>query len=263
MKKKESSVIPEYVVREQERKPFEQSFYGSLNACKEAYAGLMAMRDLEGTIPSELKDIKAESVNYFVDERIREIGGAKMLTHESKEKAKAEWEYVRDKAIGYIDIINKFLTSYPGATTEIIGGIVICTNDKDFIVENCKIKTPKEAFEHYDLICAAEDAFKKLQEYERNNNFPTGDLFCFEMDLRMKDDPTLLVLNWIHQSERKKELDKRAYLREAMRQQERTTAAKHAAWLEERAREYNEAHPNDYTLGGSRENIEEGNVTLE
>lgn len=239
--------IPAYVVREQERKPFEEKFVGALNLCKDSYQKLSSMRDLEN-VPTDLAEIKPEVVNAFIDERIAEVSDAKMLTFDAREKAKQDWEAIRAKALGYIAPIQKFLADYPDVLLTVVNGKVLCGNAATLIVERCKIETPKQVYEHVELIQKVKDVVEALQNFEKANDYPTGDMFNVEMDLKMLADPKTLIENWIWQFERRAEIEKREYLRAASEAMTRRQQAEAKARMEERSLQYQQQHPDEYPM---------------
>ena len=96
--------IPEYIVREEDRKKFVETFSNKLRLVGDSYKSLKSMPDLVG-IPDNLQDINAEAVENFINERLVEISSTKMLTSEKKKEAKEEWEKVRKDALSYISAI--------------------------------------------------------------------------------------------------------------------------------------------------------------
>ncbi len=246
MEREETKIaIPEYIVRDQERRQFEGKFIGALNSCKDSYQRLSSMRDLEN-VPTNLADIKPDAVNTFIDERIAEVSNAKILTYDAREKAKQDWESIRTEALGYIKPIQQFLADYPDADVTVINGKVLCANSDSLIVEHCKIETPKQVYEHVELIQKVKDAVEALQTFEKANNYPTGDWFNVEMDLRMMEEPRTLVENWIWQDERRATIEKHEYLRAASDEMSRRQRAEEKARREERAAKYEAQHPDAY-----------------
>lgn len=238
-------VIPEYIVRDKELRPFEEKFKGMLNLCKNSYEKLSSIKDLEN-VPTVLADIKPDAVNTFIDERIAEVNNAKILTFDARERAKQDWEDIRKEALGYIEPIQKFLANYPDAEVPVVNGKVLCANSDSLIVERCKIETPKQVHEHVELIQKVKDAIEALQNFEKANNYPTGDWLNVEMDMKMLEDPKSLVENWIWHAERRAEIEKREYLRAASEEMSRRQRAENKARQEERALKYQQEHPDAY-----------------
>ena len=71
------------------------------------------MNDME--LPKDPRSFSEDDVNKYFDERINEVSGTRILTHESKERVKKEWEDIRSKAIGCIRKIAQFCENYPDA----------------------------------------------------------------------------------------------------------------------------------------------------
>ena len=238
-------VIPEFIVRDKELRPFEEKFTSALNLCKDSYQKLSSMRDLEN-VPSVLSDINPEIVNTFIDERIAEISRAKILTYEPRKKAKQDWEAIRSAALGYVEGIQKFLSNYPDAEVTVIKGKVLCANADALVVEHCKIKTPKEVYEHVELIQKVKDAIEALQNFEKAKNYPNGDWFNVEMDIKMLAEPKTLVENWVWQEESRAYREKHSYLLAAFDNSNRIQMAERRAKMEERAAQYQKDHPDAY-----------------
>ena len=211
MENKSRIEIPEYIVRDEDKQKFVESFSGKLQACNNAYQSLLAMPDLEN-IPTNLQDIDAESVGNFINERLVEISSTKMLTSEKKKEAKEEWEKVRKDALSYISAIKEVLATYPDADITINNGEVVCKNIDYLVTEHCKVKTPDGVKEHANLILEVKDAIVALWKFEREHELPTGSYYTIEKDVEMVADPTSLVKQWLWLVQRKEYVKKRPWL---------------------------------------------------
>lgn len=206
--------IPEYIVREEDRKKFVETFSNKLRLVGDSYKSLKSMPDLVG-IPDNLQDINAEAVENFINERLVEISSTKMLTSEKKKEAKEEWEKVRKDALSYISAIKEVLATYPDADITINNGEVVCNNIDYLVTEHCKVKTPDGVTEHANLILDVKEAIFALWEFERKHELPTGSLYTVEQDLKMVADPTSLAKQWLFLAQRKDYLAKRPWLQGA------------------------------------------------
>lgn len=243
---KNSKTIPEWVIRDEDKKTFLGRFNMALSGCNKSYKELMGFNDLE--LPRDPKSLSEDDVNKYIDERINEVSGTRILTHESKERVKKEWEDIRSKAIGCIRKIAQFCESYPDAELYLNGDSVICNNTDTLIYERCKVKTPEVVFRHFELIKKVEAAIKELQDFENENDYPTGDLMNVGMDMKMAKNPYWLIENWFHQTERKKFFEKHSNMVASMEMQERKERAIKEARLKEKSEQYQQEHPDDYTL---------------
>lgn len=266
MEKKEQQqvVIPDYIIRKKEKESFERGFVSALNACESAYETLKAMPDLEN-IPNTLQEIKSDFVATFVEERINEIADTKILTHEAKKKAKQDWKNVLNEAKTQISIIQNFLQSYPDADVCIKEGKVVCSNMESVVYEHCKIKTPDIVSKHVKLIQAVKDSIYRLQEFEKANGFPTGDIYNVEMDLRLLDEPINLIENWLWQDTRRAEISKHHYMQASLAEMERRQKAENKVKMNERAQKYEREHPEDYIphLVNRHDELANGTVTMQ
>lgn len=212
--KKSRIEIPEYIVRDEDKQKFVESFSGKLQACNNAYKSLLAMPDLEN-IPDNLQDINAEAVENFINERLSEIEATKMLTAEAKRNAKEDWENIRQEALSHISAIKEVLATYPDADITVTNGYVVCNNIDDLVTEHCKVKTPDGVTEHANLILDVKETIFALWEFERKHELPTGSLYTVEQDLKMVVDPTILAKQWLFLKKRKDYLAKRPWLQGA------------------------------------------------
>lgn len=225
MEEKKSRIeIPDFIVREEDRKNFLEKFKGQLQACNNAYKSLLGMPDLEG-IPKNLQVINEEAVETFINERLAEISSTKMLTSEKKKEAKEEWEKVRKDALSYIANIKEVLATYPDADITIKDGNVVCANFADVVTEHCKVKTPDGVIEHANLILEVKDAIDALWKFEKEHEFPTGSYYTIEKDVEMVADPTSLVKQWLWLAQRKEYLKKRPWLQGACVTQLKTSGS--------------------------------------
>lgn len=203
--------IPEFVVRQEDRKKFVETFNHKLSLCNDAYKSLLAMPDLEN-IPGNLQDINAEAVENFINERLSEIEATKMLTAEAKRNAKEDWENIRQEALSHISAIKEVLATYPDADITINNGEVVCNNIDYLVTEHCKVKTPDGVKEHANLILEVKDAIDALWKFEKEHELPTGSYYTIEKDLEMVVDPTILAKQWLWLAHRKEYVKKRPWL---------------------------------------------------
>lgn len=255
MEKTKNGVIPSYTVRKEVEELFRETFYTELRSLNESYKELQKMKDLE--IPKDPKAINADSVNHYVDQRINDVLAASMLTFDGKERAKKEWEDIRQKAVGHIQKVRQFLEDYPDAEVSVKSETVICNNAESIIFENCKVETPAKVFQHYELICKVEAAIAELQDFERKNDYPTGDLVNIDIDIHMSKNPQLLIENWLHQDVRREYAQKHTHMFQAMEMQTRKERAMHQARLNELAEKYQQEHPEDYFQMPQRQDSEQ------
>ena len=241
---KTKTVIPDYVVRDEDKKQFTEKFVSEFSRCKESWKQILQMKDLE--IPDDPKKLSVDDVNTFVEERIADVMAAKMLTYDGRERAKKEWENIKNNAISLINDILGFFEHYPDAEVVVTGDVIVCTNFDTIVCENCKLKTPEAVYEHIARIEAVQDAIKELTDFELNNQYPTGDLVNLHMDLQMLKTPEKLIINWLWQKERREILRKHEYMRAGMEMQTRKDRAKHQEYLNGLAEKYAAEHPEDY-----------------
>lgn len=206
--------IPEYIVRDEDKQKFVESFSGKLQACNNAYKSLLAMPDLEN-IPDNLQDINAEAVENFINESLAEIDSTKMLTAEAKRNAKEDWENIRQEALSHISAIKEVLATYPDADITVSKGEVVCNNLDELVTERCKVKTPDGVKEHANLILEVKDAIDALWKFEREHELPTGSYYTIEKCVEMVADPTSLVEQWLWLAQRKEYVKKRPWLQGA------------------------------------------------
>lgn len=263
--KKTNPEIPEWIVRDKDRTQFLNRFNLGLHGLNKSFGELIGMNDIE--LPKNPRTFNEDDVNKYINERINEVSGTRILTHENKERVKREWEDIRSKAIGCIRKIAQFYESYPDAELHLNGDSVICNNTETLIYERCKMKTPEVVFRHFELIKKVEAAIKDLQDFEKENDYPTGDLMNVDMDMKMAKNPHWLIENWLHQTERRKFFEKHSNMVASMEMQERKERALKEARLKEKSEQYQLAHPDDYTLThkrpqlGNDENTQ-GTVTI-
>ena len=245
--------IPAYIVRDEERKPFQEKLSRGLFACNKAYKSLSAMEDLED-IPDNLRKINTEEVESFINDRLAEISKTRMLTHEKKEESKKAWERVRKDALSYIGAIKNFLSDFPDADVCVSNGEVICSNFEELVTEHCKIKTPEPASEHADLIQAAKDAVDALWAFEREHDCPTGTIFYLEKDFKMLENPAMLAESWIYMEWRKEYLKSHPYLQGAYETSMKGGLAEQNARLAEQRKKHFEEHQEDFIPLGNKTN---------
>lgn len=252
MAEKKRINIPQYIVRDKERLPFQEKLSGGLFACNKAYKSLSAMQDLD--IPDNLQDINAEKVESFINDRLAEISNTRMLTHEQKEEAKNSWGRVRKDALSYIRAIKDFLSAYSDADVCISNGEVVCNNFEELIEEHCKIKTPEQASKHADLIQAAKDAVDALWAFEREHDCPTATIFYLEKDFKMLEDPVRLAESWVYMEWRKEYLKSHPYLQGGYETNLKVGLAEQNARLAEKRKKHFEEHPEDFVPLGNKTN---------
>lgn len=215
MSEKKSRIeIPEYIVRDEDKQKFVESFSGKLQVCFNAYKSLLAMPDLEN-IPDNLQDINAEAVENFINERLSEIEATKMMTAEAKRNAKEDWENIRQEALSHISVIKEVLATYPDADITVSKGEVVCNNLDELVIERCKVKTPDGVKEHANLILEVKDAIDALWKFEREHELSAGDLCAIGQDLKMIADPIGIIEHWLLLAQRKEYVKKRPWLQGA------------------------------------------------
>lgn len=253
MENKSRIEIPEYIVRDEDRQKFVESFSGKLQTCNNAYKSLLAMPDLEN-FPDNLQDINAEAVENFINERLSEIEATKMLTTEAKRKAKDDWENIRKSAISYISTIKEVLVTYPDADICVNNGEVICTNFDNVVTEHCKVKTPDGVTEWANLILDAKESIDALQKYEGEHDLPTGTLISLNGSIRLLANPTSLVEAWLFMEWRKDYLQKHPYLQGGYETSVRNGLKEQNDRLEEMRKKHLQEHPEDFIPLGNKKN---------
>lgn len=243
-KNKTNPAIPEWIVREEDKKNFSHKLHSALYGCTESYKKLMNMKDF--VLSRNPKNLCVEDVNKIVDERIKDVSETKMLTFDGKQQAIIEWENIRTKAIGYIQKIHCFFDAYPDAIIDVVDDSLVCSNFDMLLFEHCKIKTPDNVYRHFELIEKVKVAIKELQDFEQKEDYPTGDLVNVEIDLRLSKDPQQLIENWLWQIERKAILKKSSDFQASIEIQKRKEKAMQQAFFKEREEQYKRDHPDDY-----------------
>ena len=247
--------IPPYIVREENRKKFVESFSGKLQACNNAYKSLLAMQDLEN-IPDSLQEINAEAVEALVNERLAEISSTKMLTSSQKDAAKEEWKKVKEDALSYIGIIKDVLAAYPNADIRINNGKVVCNNFDDVVIENCKVKTPDGVTEWANLILEARDAIDALWNFERAHDLQAGTLISLGESMKRLENPTSLVEAWLFMEWRKDYIKKHPYLQGAYQTSMKNGLKEQNDRLAEMRKKHLEEHPEDFVQIAKRDPYE-------
>lgn len=245
--------IPEFVVRQEDRKKFVETFNHKLSLCNDAYKSLLGMQDLDG-IPTDLHDINSETVENFINERLAEISNTKMLTSEKKKEAKEDWESIKKKALSYISTIKDVLVTYPDADICVNNGEVICTNIDDVVIENCKVKTPDGVTEWANLILDAKESIDALQKYEGEHDLPTGTLISLNESIKLLANPTRLVEAWLFMEWRKDYIQKHPYLQGGYETSVRNGLKEQNDRLEEMRKKHLQEHPEDFIPLGNQKN---------
>ncbi|MBO6031555.1 MAG: hypothetical protein J6Q22_08780 [Prevotella sp.] len=240
---KTKTVIPDYVVRDEDKKQFTEKFVSEFSRFKESWKQILQMKDLE--IPDDPKKLSVDDVNTFVEERIADVMAAKMLTYDGRERAKKEWLNIRSNAISLINDILGFFGHYPDAEVMVTGDVIVCTNTDTIVYEHCKLETPQAVYEHIAHIEAVKDAIMELTEFEKKHQYPTGDLVNVFIDIDMLKEPEKLILNWLWQEERRAILNKHEYMKAGMEMQARKDRAKHQEYLNGLVEKYAAEHPED------------------
>ena len=243
---KESRIeIPEFIVREEDRKKFVEAFSGKLQACNKAYQALVEMPDLEN-IPNNLHDINSEAVEVFIDERLVEINSTKMLTSSQKDAAKADWEKVRKDALSYIATIKEVLAAYPDAEISVSKGEVVCTNLDELVTQHCQVKTPDGVTEWANLILDVKDAIDALWKFKQEHQLPDGDFFNLKQELEMVVEPKKLVESWLFIEWRREYRKKHPYIEGAWQTSVKNSILEQNKRLEEMRKKHLEEHPEDF-----------------
>jgi len=249
--KKNRIEIPDFIVKQDDRKKFVETFNRKLLICGNAYKSLVAMPDME-EIPDNLQDINAKAVEKFINERLTEISKTKMLTSEKKKEAKEDWEKVKKDALSYIGTIKEFLATYPDADITIKDGIVVCTNFDDVVIENCKVKTPDGVTEWANLILDAKESIDALQKYEGEHGLPTGTLISLNESIKLLANPTSLVEAWLFMEWRKDYISKHTYLKGAYETGVKRSLTEQNERLAEMRKKHFEEHPEDFMPLGNK-----------
>lgn len=252
-KKKSRIEIPDFIVREEDRKNFLEKFNGQLQACNNAYKSLVAMPDLEN-IPDNLKEISSESIEAFINQRLAEISSTKMLTSEKKKEAKEEWEKVKKDALSYIATIKEVLSAYPDADICINNGEVVCNNVDVVVTEHCKVKTPDGVEEWADLIQDVRDAIGELWNFEQDHDLPTGTLISLGESMKRLENPTSLVETWLFMEWRKEYIKNHPYLQGGYDTSVKNGLMEQNNKLAEIRRKHFEEHPEDFIPLGNKTN---------
>lgn len=253
VEKKSRIEIPDFIVREEDRKNFLAKFNGQLQACNNAYKSLFAMPDLEN-IPDNLKEISSESIEAFINDRLAEISSTKMLTYEKKKEAKEEWEKVKKDALSYIATIKEVLSAYPVADICINNGEVVCNNVDMVVTEHCKVKTPDGVTEHANLILDVRDAIAALQNFEMERNLPTGTLINLGEDLKLIANPVSLIETWLFWDWRKDYIRKHPYLQGGYETSMKNGLKEQNDRLAEMRKKHFEEYPEDFIPLGNKKN---------
>lgn len=247
--------IPSYIVRDEDRQKFVESFSGKLQACNNAYKSLLSMPDLEN-IPDNLQDINAKAVEKFINERLTEISKTKMLTSEKKKEAKEDWEKVKKDALSYIGTIKEFLATYLDAEITVTNGEVVCNNFDDVVVEHCKVKTPEGVTEWASLILGARDAIDALWNFERAHDLQAGTLISLDESMKRLENPTSLVEAWLFMEWRKDYIKKHPYLQGAYQTSMKNGLKEQNDRLAEMRKKHLEEHPEDFVQIAKRDPYE-------
>lgn len=243
--------IPEFVVRQEDRKKFVETFNHKLSLCNDAYKSLLAMQDLDG-IPTDLHDINSETVENFINERLAEISKTKMLTSEKKKEAKEDWEKVKKDALSYIGTIKEVLATYHDAEITVTNGEVVCNNFDDVVTNHCQVKTPDGVAEWANLILDARDAIDNLWTFEREHDLPTGTLISLGESLKLLENPTRLVEAWLFMEWRKDYIKKHPYLQGSYETSRKNGLKEQNERLAEMRKKHFEEHPEDFMPLGNK-----------
>ncbi len=246
-KEKVKIEVPEYVVLTFDKEKFSASFGIAVGGLNSNYTAIMGIADLKEVIPETVKDIKPEPVNTFIDERINEIASTKMLTIEAKDKAKKDWEDIRKQAISLITPIQNFFERYPLANVTLVGERLVVVNSYDVMFEACKRPVPKETVtKHYELIRNVRDAIDALWAFERENDWPSDNIFNLEQDMKQIDDPDMLAKNWVFRIWQREYRKQHPYLDGAYAVSKKSSLAETNARLEAARKKHLAEHPEDF-----------------
>ena len=245
--------IPEYVVLSHDMESFKSRF--DPDVVTYAYRQLKSIKDLSEVIPDDVKDINGKAVKSYIDERIEEIKGTKMLTAGAKERAKGEWEDIRKNSLSFIERIKTFFANYPSAEFALEGETLVCTNANEVAFEHCKRRVPREDVTRlYDLILDVRKAINALWAFEKEHEWPSESLVNVEMDLRQLDKPDELAKNWVFREWQKEYRKQHPYLDDAYRVARKSNLAEQNARLAELRKKHLEEHPEDFVELGSKSN---------
>ena len=239
--------IPEYVVLTSDEESFSERFVIAVGGLNSNYTAIMGIADLKEVIPETVQDIKPESVNSFIDERINEITSTKMLTIEAKENAKKDWEDIRKQAISLITSIRNFFERYPMAKVTLVGERLVVVNSHEVMFEACKRPVPQEIVaKHYNLLQNVRDAIDTLWAFERDNDWPSGNLFNLEQGMKMLGDPEQFAKDWVYHLWLKEYRKQHPYLDGAYAVKTKNSLVEQNRRLSEARKKYFEEHPEDF-----------------
>ena len=237
-------VIPEFIVLEQDRDAFKERYDNALRGIVNAYEQLKSITDLAEVIPDDIEEVKAELVNTYIDARIAEIAGMKMLTSEARERAKSEWEDIRKDALSHIEIIQRFFTTYPTTKFVRIGEKLVCVNSDEVVFDSCKRRVPKEdVIKHYELIQNVSIAIDALWAFEREHDWPADNLLNLENDFKQIEHPEQLATNWVFRELQREYIKQHPYLDSAYKVARKSNLAERIAQLAELRKKHLEEHP--------------------
>lgn len=237
-------VIPEFIVLEQDRDAFKERYDNALGGIVNAYEQLKSITDLAEVIPADVKEVKAETINSYIDARIAEIAGMKMLVSEARERAKKEWEDIRKDAITHVGIIQRFFTTYPSTKFVRIGEKLVCVNSDEVVFDSCKRRVPKEdVIKHYELIQNVSIAIDALWAFEREHDWPADNLLNLENDFKQIEHPEQLATNWVFRELQREYIKQHPYLDSAYKVARKSNLAERIAQLAELRKKHLEEHP--------------------
>ncbi len=237
-------VIPEFIVLEQDRDAFKERYDNALRGIVNAYEQLKSITDLAEVIPADVKEVKAETINSYIDARIAEIAGMKMLVSEARERAKKEWEDIRKDAITHVGIIQRFFTTYPSTKFVRIGEKLVCVNSDEVVFDSCKRRVPKEdVIKHYELIQNVSIAIDALWAFEREHDWPADNLLNLENDFKQIEHPEQLATNWVFRELQREYIKQHPYLDSAYKVARKSNLAERIAQLAELRKKHLEEHP--------------------
>lgn len=237
-------VIPEFIVLEQDRDAFKERYNHALSGIVNAYEQLKSITDLAEVIPDDIQEVKAELVNTYIDARIAEIAGMKMLASEARERAKKEWEDIRKDAITHVGIIQRFFTTYPSTKFVRIGEKLVCVNSDEVVFDSCKRRVPQEnVIKHYELIQNVSIAIDALWAFEREHDWPADNLLNLENDFKQIEHPEQLATNWVFRELQREYIKQHPYLDSAYKVAIKSNLAERIAQLAELRKKHLEEHP--------------------
>lgn len=261
--KKNNVEIPEFIVLSQDRDAFKERYDHARSGIANAYEQLKSITDLAEVIPADIKEVKAELVNTYIDARIAEIAGMKMLTSEARERAKSEWEDIRKDALSHVEIIQRFFSNYPTTKFVRIGEKLVCVNSDEVVFDSCKRRVPKEdVMKHYELIQNVSIAIDALWAFEREHDWPSDNLLNLENDLKQIENPEQLATNWVFREFQREYIKQHPYLDGAYNVARRSTLAEQNARLAELRKKHLEEHPEDFIPLGNKSNPYENTGTV-